>query len=156
LTQGLIHRDIKPANILLDRASSLAKIVDLGLAQRTVVVPGNLEDMPVKTDSCIVGTPLYMSPEQHHSPAAVDFRSDIYSLGATLYHASVGIPPFPAAGPLSLAIQHAQSPVPSPNGMIPDFPSEVTAMLEWMLKKKQADRPSSYDELILGFQEALN
>ena len=84
--QGVVHRDIKPANILIDTAGR-ARLVDLGLAFR--------EDDPLITSpGSTLGTPHYVSPEQARNPEAADTRSDIWSLGATLYHAVCGRPPF--------------------------------------------------------------
>ncbi len=84
---GLIHRDVKPANILLDLGSARAKLMDFGLA-RTVDGAG------LTLDGELMGTPAYMSPEQIRQPESVDERSDVYSLGATLYEAMTGVEPF--------------------------------------------------------------
>jgi tetratricopeptide (TPR) repeat protein len=84
---GLVHRDIKPSNVMLDPASGRTKITDFGLARPA----GGPSD--VTQDSAAVGTPAYMSPEQARGDA-VDARSDVYSLGATLYQALTGEPPF--------------------------------------------------------------
>jgi hypothetical protein len=83
---GVVHRDIKPANVLIDEGNR-ARLVDLGLAFR--------EDDPLITSpGGTLGTPHYVSPEQARKPEAADARSDIWSLGATLYHAVCGRPPF--------------------------------------------------------------
>ena len=84
---GLIHRDIKPSNILLDRVHGRAKIMDFGLA-RAVDAAG------LTLAGELLGTPAYMSPEQIRHPDVVDERSDVYSLGATLYEAITGTEPF--------------------------------------------------------------
>ncbi len=83
---GVVHRDIKPANILVD-AHGRARLVDLGLAFA--------EDDPLLTKTGgTLGTPHYLSPEQARNPQSVDVRSDIWSLGASMYHAMCGRPPF--------------------------------------------------------------
>ncbi len=84
---GLIHRDIKPSNILLDLATGRAKIMDFGL-WRSVDAAG------LTLEGELLGTPAYMSPEQIRQPDAIDVRSDVYSLGATLYEALTGTEPF--------------------------------------------------------------
>jgi eukaryotic-like serine/threonine-protein kinase len=84
---GLIHRDIKPNNILLDRVHGRAKIMDFGLAR-------NVDAAGVTLAGELLGTPAYMSPEQIRRPDTVDERSDVYSLGATLYEALTGTEPF--------------------------------------------------------------
>jgi len=85
--EGIIHRDIKPSNLILDRAGRL-RILDFGLAH----LEGQ-ESLTISGD--VVGTPLYMSPEQaRRRKIPIDHRTDIYSLGATLYEVIAGRPPF--------------------------------------------------------------
>ena len=88
--RGLIHRDIKPANILLTRDGNI-KLADLGLARMAADVQG--------TAGVAAGTPYYISPEQARGQADVDIRTDIYSLGATLYHMVTGRVPYSGATP---------------------------------------------------------
>ena len=83
---GVVHRDIKPANVLVDRRGR-ARLVDLGLAM------GQNDPSITKTGSTL-GTPHYVSPEQARDPSQADIRSDIWSVGATMYHAVCGRPPF--------------------------------------------------------------
>jgi serine/threonine protein kinase len=85
---GLVHRDLKPANILLDPVSGRAKLADFGLA-RLEASPSGLTE-----EGALAGTPSYMSPEQVRGEQAIDARSDIYSLGVTLYEALTGEAPF--------------------------------------------------------------
>ncbi|MEC7725313.1 MAG: serine/threonine-protein kinase [Planctomycetota bacterium] len=84
--RDVIHRDIKPGNILIDD-SGRVKLTDMGLAKGPA-------DLTLTRDGATVGTPMYISPEQARNPQDVDVRSDLYSLGATLYHMSTGVPPF--------------------------------------------------------------
>ena len=123
LAAGLIHRDIKPANILLGRRGE-TKIVDLGLVLRTN--GGNHErsdaEAPSGRRASTVGTHGYMAPEQAVDPDGVDFRADIYSLGVTLYEATVGEPPFPLADAPRCQEMHARTPVPPPEERSPTVP----------------------------------
>lgn len=84
--RDVIHRDIKPGNILIDEAGRV-KLTDMGLAKGPA-------DLTLTRDGATVGTPMYISPEQARNPQDVDVRSDLYSLGATLYHMATGVPPF--------------------------------------------------------------
>ena len=86
--QGIVHRDIKPSNLLIDKSTGRARVADFGLARLTEV------EEQITTEGMIAGTPAYMSPEQIVDPAAVDGRSDIYSLGVVLYQVLTGELPF--------------------------------------------------------------
>ncbi len=88
--QGLTHRDIKPSNLLFSTAERLVKVADFGLARMGDAGSGGLT-----TDDTVIGTPDYIAPEQAISATAADIRSDLYSLGCTLYHFLTGHVPFP-------------------------------------------------------------
>jgi eukaryotic-like serine/threonine-protein kinase len=150
LGQGLIHRDIKPANILLPKTGG-ARIVDLGLVHRV--------DSGTQTESAagsLVGTPAYMAPEQAVDPERVDFRADVYALGATLYHAAVGRPPFSSKDMLELVDMHKRAPVVPPSEARAGVPVELSRVLMWMLEKDPAARATSYENLLAGLEEALD
>ncbi|MCM8531864.1 MAG: serine/threonine protein kinase, partial [Lentisphaeraceae bacterium] len=84
---AFVHRDIKPANVMICRSSNNIYLTDLGLAKSVN------SSVNITNPQLIVGSPFYMSPEQI-TASTVDFRSDIYSLGATLYHMASGVPPY--------------------------------------------------------------
>ena len=135
---GLIHRDVKPGNILFADAHT-AKIVDFGLAMP-------LEQAQESEDE-IWGTPYYVAPEKlNHDPE--DFRSDMYSLGGTLFHALAGRPPFEAENASLVALKHLKSHVVSLQAFAPDISSPTSYVINRTLEKNPNDRYQSYDELI--------
>ncbi len=151
MEQGLVHRDIKPGNILINRAGK-AKIVDFGLA-RNLHLDADAKITSGVFDGEVAGTPAYMAPEQATNFAGADFRADIYSLGATLYHASVGMPPFTDQDPLRLVYAHIHTDPPRPQQFIPGFPERFANLLLWMLAKRPEDRPGSYAILATELRE---
>jgi serine/threonine protein kinase len=150
--QGLIHRDIKPANILL-ASDGAVKIVDLGLAHASgAALPG---DLPLGR-ATVVGTYGYMSPEQAADPQRVDFRSDVYSLGVTLYEAATGTLPFSARDPAQCLEMHRSHPVPPPESRATGLPPALGGLLTAMLAKRPEDRPPSYEALETALRHVLD
>ncbi len=130
---GLIHRDIKPANILLQRKSSQngswrAKLVDFGLAR--------LDDAELTVEDSLLGTPVYMSPEQLLHRSQLDRRSDIYSMGITLYELLVGEPPF--RGTPHMIIRQIETQDPKP---IRELDDRIAKDLESICMKAIAKEP---------------
>ena len=140
---GLIHRDIKPGNILLSD-SQIAKIVDFGLAAS----PENLD--PESNE--IWGSPHYLAPERLRG--VEDLRSDIYSLGASLYHAMSGRTPFESSDPKAIALKHLQSQVVSVQAFAPHLSNSTAFCIKRMLEKNPDDRFQSYDDLITNLEYA--
>lgn len=138
---GLIHGDVKPGYILLARDGSV-KLAELGLAMTT-------DAMSVASDvnsSILAGTAACMAPEACTS-GQVDLRTDIYSLGATLYHAVVGEMPFKAKNRMDMMLMHTHdNPVP-PHQVVPELDERVSKVILKMMAKKPQDRYQTYEEL---------
>ena len=132
--RGVIHRDIKPHNILLDE-NGHAKVSDFGIARA-------LDATQATRTGAYLGTALYSSPEQLRGKKATP-KSDIYSLGATLYQAAVGAPPFTGSTPIEIASQHvSKTPVP-PRERGADISGNLEALILGCLAKNPDDRPTA-------------
>jgi serine/threonine protein kinase/cytochrome c-type biogenesis protein CcmH/NrfG len=138
---GIIHRDIKPENILL--SGGQAVVADFGIAR--ALQAASAEQLTLT--GMVLGTPQYMSPEQAGG-AAVDGRTDQYSLACTLYEMLIGQPPF--TGPSSLAImaRHSLEPVPSLRVVRPTVPHSVEAAIMQAMAKVPADRFASIQQFL--------
>jgi len=144
LQHGLIHRDIKPGNILFSDAHT-AKIVDFGLAMFAADAASARGE--------IWGTPYYVAPEKLDQKPE-DFRSDMYSLGATLFHAIAGRPPFEAENASLVALKHLKSQAVSLQAFAPWVASSTSFVINRTLSRDPDQRYQSYDELIQHLQYA--
>ncbi len=147
----LIHRDIKPDNILLDRPSRLAKIVDLGLARRTT----DQSDI-TNASGNPVGTAYYVSPEQARSEGNLDGRTDIYSLGASLWHMLAGVPPFDGPNAAVILTKHITEPVPDPRASVSDCPKGLVQLILKAMAKKREDRYENCSQICEDMQALLD
>jgi eukaryotic-like serine/threonine-protein kinase len=138
LEHNLIHRDIKPGNILFADPQT-AKLVDFGLAA--------VIDEVAHARGEIWGTPYYIAPEKLDNQPE-DFRSDIYSLGGTLFHALAGRPPYDAETASTVALKQLMSQPVSLQAFAPDVSSETAYVINRMLAKNPAERYASYRELV--------
>jgi uncharacterized RDD family membrane protein YckC len=144
--QGFVHRDVKPSNLMLDREAGI-KVLDFGLVK-------NMHgDAQLTRDGAIIGSPLYMSPEQGRC-GAVDFRSDIYSLGCALYHMLCGQPPFSGPSPVGIISMHVTDKAPPVNQLNPQVPEIVSNLVARMMAKEPAARFANYDELLVALEGA--
>lgn len=142
----LVHRDIKPANIIV-MPNGTAKLTDLGLAKSTSATAAKLTQVGMT-----MGTPHYISPEQAMGSKDLDVRSDIYSLGATLYHLLTGRVPFDGSSPAIIVAKHLTEELPNPKDLVPELSDNLVRVLEKMLAKDRADRYSSPREMIGDFE----
>lgn len=134
--KGVLHRDIKPSNILLDLDGN-AYLTDFGLARRGAAGDrGGGLTLP----GAILGTPTYMAPEQAMGAGGMDFRADVYALGAVLYEMLTGSPPFPGDSAIAVAVAHMNAPVPSAHQAAPQLPEAVDGVLGRALAKSPRDR----------------
>ena len=142
--QGLIHRDMKPSNIIITPHDH-AKVLDLGLALVEGEAPGALE--VVGGRGYVVGTLDYIAPEQAENPTAVDPRSDIYSLGCTLYFALTGQPPFPGGTALEKIQRHrSEEPVAIPQ-LNPNVPPGFIGLVRKMMSRNPEQRFANAAEI---------
>ncbi len=142
--EGFLHRDVKPANIL-ERRDGHVKLADFGIATYRSA-KGQLEDESA-AHGMILGTPSYISPEQVTQPDSIDFRSDMYSLGATLYHAATGRPPLDRATVDDTLMAHVNEEPPAIQQLVPGFDPQLSQIVHRMLRKRPADRYPSWDAL---------
>ncbi len=141
--RNVVHRDIKPSNILVTQ-DGRANLVDIGLA-RLHHLESTADDL---TQSGVtLGTFDYISPEQARDPRSADVRSDIYSLGCTLYFMLTGQPPFPEGTVLQKLLSHSSDPPPDPRLFRPDLTEEIAAIVQKMLAKHPDHRQFSPAEL---------
>jgi serine/threonine protein kinase len=143
--QQVVHRDIKPANFMItlkdDRV--VLKLTDLGLAREV-----SDEEFRVTRDGNTVGTIDYMAPEQARNSGVADIRSDIYSLGCTLYHMLAGHPPFAEGGLTERLYQHAEAEPEDVRQFNPNVAPGLVRILGRMLRKKPEDRYQTPEELL--------
>jgi tetratricopeptide (TPR) repeat protein len=146
--QGMLHRDIKPANIIFTTKGD-AMLADLGLAKNFL----ESQDSGITQSGIACGTPLYFSPEQAKGSANMDIRSDIYSLGITLYHLLEGSPPFKGESAYVIFQKHVHEPLPPFKDADPPVPDVVFAFLIKMTAKDPRDRYASAQELLEALEE---
>jgi serine/threonine protein kinase/Tfp pilus assembly protein PilF len=144
----LVHRDIKPGNLML-KPDGRVMVMDLGL----VKIQSAPEMMSVTQSGQMIGTPYYMPPEQFTAEPQVGPRSDIYSLGATMYHLLIGRPPFQGAGVLDISLKHQCDPVVWPEDQKEKIPLWLREAIESCLAKKPEHRYESAAELLKALEE---
>jgi serine/threonine protein kinase len=144
LKYDLLHRDIKPGNILFN-ADHEPKLVDFGLARKA--------DVEHQVEDVTWGTPYYVAPEKIKREPET-FLSDMYSLGATLYHGMTGHVPFDAPTVEEVIVAQVQTPLTPPNLVVPDITQPTSDALIKVMAKNPAERFLSYDEFIMALETA--
>jgi serine/threonine protein kinase len=142
LRHDLLHRDIKPGNILFN-ADHEPKLVDFGLARKA--------DVEHEVEDVTWGTPYYVAPEKIKREPET-FLSDMYSLGATLYHAMTGHVPFEAPTVEEVIVAQVQTPLTPPNLVVPEITQPTSDALVKCMAKNPADRFLSYEEFIMALE----
>jgi serine/threonine protein kinase len=141
--RGMVHRDIKPANIMLD-VQGQAILMDFGIVK---IVGGTQHT----ATGAVVGTAQYLPPELIRGETP-DARSDIYSLGVTLFEMVSGRPPFEADSAMTLMMMHLNDPVPDLRQLRPEVPDELIAVIEKALQKDRGRRYASMEEFAAALQ----
>ncbi len=145
---GFLHRDIKPANIMLDENGEI-RLTDLGISKFVY------EETSEAHGHRILGTPHYMSPEQARGELHIDFRSDMYSLGATFYHLLAGHPPFDGQSIKTVIKCQIRETPPAIHTLRPDCSRASVKILNRLLSKNPNDRYDSWDALLHAVAHAL-
>jgi hypothetical protein len=149
--RGMLHRDIKPENLMLSVGPEglTVKIMDMGLARHV------RQDTSLTQEGTALGTPLYNSPEQARGSKSLGPATDLYSLGATMFHLATGRPPFEGDTAVTIMTQHITEPPPNPQELNSALPDEVCRLLLQLLSKKPEDRYESAEALAEDLASAL-
>ncbi|MBM82066.1 MAG: hypothetical protein CMJ78_15965 [Planctomycetaceae bacterium] len=150
--QGFVHRDIKPSNLMLTPGQGSlppsVKVLDLGLA---ILSEPETKEPSITSNGQLLGTFDYISPNQASNSRDVDIRTDIYSLGTTMYRLLTGVPPFPYEkyrAVLSFLSALANDDIPPIQSHRPDIPPELAVIVHHMVEKNREDRFSTPQEVV--------
>jgi tRNA A-37 threonylcarbamoyl transferase component Bud32 len=135
--RNVVHRDLKPDNVFLVGGQDRIKVVDFGIAK--LATP---ETSTQTGTGVLLGTPVYMSPEQCKGAGKVDHRADIYALGCILFEMTCGRPPFVKEGAGEFIAAHLSEPPPRPREVNPGLPAALERLILEMLAKAPSDRPA--------------
>jgi serine/threonine protein kinase len=144
--RSMVHRDIKPSNLLLAADDTTIKVLDLGLARINEV--GEDEPSHITQEGFVVGTADYMAPEQARNSHAADIRSDLYSLGCTLYFLLCGSVPYPVKGLQRKLLAHLDEPPPAVEKKRPEVPASISVVIRRLMAKRPEERYPLPAELV--------
>jgi eukaryotic-like serine/threonine-protein kinase len=136
--RGVVHRDLKPDNVFLVPGDAAIKLLDFGIAR----LDGTARDVRQTAAGVMLGTPLYMSPEQCRDAGGCDHRTDLYALGCVLFEMISGRAPFLASTAIELMAAHLQTPPPALEAVAPWVAPEIAALVASLLAKDPDGRPS--------------
>lgn len=145
---GIIHRDLKPANLFVTHKQGgepIIKVLDFGVSK---VLTGNTGEVSLTQTTTILGSALYMSPEQMRSARDVDHRTDVYALGACLYEILAGRPPYVASSFPELCARVYSGPPMSVSEWSPEVPRDLAKVIEKSLAHEREDRYGSIAEFV--------
>ena len=151
--KGIVHRDIKPANLLVD-STGVVKILDMGLAfmaQHSDALE-ETTNQRLTQQGQVMGTCAFMAPEQAIDIREADERSDIYSLGCTMYDLLVGRPPYDGKTHMAIIVAHREDPIPSICAHRDEVPAAVDQVFQKMVAKRPEDRYTSMGEVIAALR----
>ncbi|MEO1440840.1 MAG: serine/threonine-protein kinase, partial [Chloroflexota bacterium] len=149
-SKGILHRDLKPENVMLDEGGNVL-LADFGL---TKLLDESKVTSKLTSDSSVIGTPAYMSPEQGQG-IDLDHRSDLYSLTVVLYEMLTGVIPFSAETPVAIIFKHVADPLPAPSIHRADLPVAVDAVVKKGMAKKPEDRFNSAADIADALDQAI-
>jgi len=144
----ILHRDIKPSNIMMDQDEE-PKLTDMGLS-KSLAEGGDLT-----LSGTVMGTPNYMSPEQAKGQVDIDFRTDMYSLGATLYHMVTGEIPFASSSVVEVLQKQVTEALPDPREFNPEISEACVRLVEVMLAKDPDQRYPDWGTMVADINRAL-
>ena len=149
--QGVFHRDIKPANLLLAH-DGVVKILDMGLARMTAATDTTASRSDLTMEGAVFGTVDYMAPEQARNSKSADQRSDLYSLGCTLFTLLSGQRMYRGDSALEIILAHCEQPAPEISEAAPGIPLGVNEVFQRMVAKEPAGRFQTADELLAALE----